>query len=315
MERSEKPRVTIRDVAERAGVSVATVSNVLSGRRKFAPETKERVDRAIRELQFYPAAAARQLKSRRTQTIGVLFPGVDLPGDLAGNPFYWQLLSAIEAEGRGLGYRVMFAQVTPDDDLAFVLERNLDGLVILGAYAEFPLVERAVALGRPLILIDSYVERDCGQVRIDDYQGGYQATQHLIALGHRRIALVTGTRRQHGVHHERYRGYRAALAEAGLMELVTEGPVTVEGGCDMASQLLRRTDPPTAIFASADNLAFGVLAAARELGLSVPGRLSVVGFDDLPLSSLVTPALTTIRQDTYEKGAMAVRLIDQAYAG
>lgn len=311
-----KRRVTIKDVARLAGVSVATVSYALAGRDKCSEETKQRVVRAVRELNYVPQAAARQLKRQRTQTVGILVPLLEGPGRLEDNPFYWEFVSAAETEGRNSGYRVLIAQTAPDDSLEFVVERNLDGLVILGAYPDYPVLAKARELNIPAVLVDSYLEGDWLQVRIDDYQGGYLATRHLIALGHRDVGMITGTRRRRGVHYERYLGFRAALVEAGLTERtewVLEGPVSSEGGSRMARRLLSAADRPAAVFASADNLAYGVLTAARELQVAVPEQLSVIGFDDLPLSRHVVPTLSTIRQDIHGKGVEAIRLIVRSY--
>lgn len=314
---ARKQRSTIKDVAQLAGVSEATVSNVLRGRSKFSDNTREKVQEAIRRLDYVPQAAARNLRRRRTHTVAVLFPIMEGPGRLADNPFYWELVTAVESEGRQWGYRVLISQTEPDDDLSFVIEHNLDGVVILGAYEDYPVLTRAQHVGIPVVLVDSYVAQDFMQVRIDDYRGGYLATKHLIDLGHRRIAMVTGTRKERGVHSQRYLGYRDALREASIEPVspwVLEGPVSFEGGKRMAEHLFALPEKPTAIFASADNLAYGLLMAARDHGVSVPAQLSVIGFDDLPLSQFLAPALTTIRQDTRRKGEEAMRLIVGAYS-
>lgn len=317
MEFERKQRSTIRDVARLAGVSEATVSNVLAGRTKYSEDTRRRVEAAIRQLGYVPEAAAQHLKRRRTHTVGVLIPIMEGPGHLEDNPFYWELLTAVEAEGRRWGYRVLIAQTEPDDDLTFAVERNLDGLVILGAYEDYPVLTRARQIGIPVVLVDSYVQQDFLQVRINDYRGGYLAARHLIDLGHRRIGMITGTRKEHGVHNERFLGFHDALHDAGLEPhpgWVVEGPVSFEGGKRMAARLLALEEPPSAIFASADNLAYGVIMAAREQHITVPDQLSVIGFDDLPLSRFLVPSLSTIRQNTRRKGEEAMRLIVGAYS-
>lgn len=305
-------------MARLAGVSVATVSNVMTGRVKFSDETRERVEEAIRELAFHPEAAARHLKRRETNTLGILIPIMEGPGRLEDNPIYWDMVCAVEAEARALGYRVLVAQTTPDDDLAFVVERNLDGLIILGAYDDYLVFARARALGVPLVLVDSYVAGGAAQVRIDDYAGGRLVAEHLLGLGHKQVGLITGTLREQGVHFERYRGFRDALIQAGVplqAKWTMEGPVSFQGGRDLGHRLLTQGERPTAVFASADNLALGVMMAARSGGLVVPRDLSLIGFDDIPLGGFAAPALTTVRQDTRRKGQEAVRLIMWARSG
>ena len=311
----QRRRVTMKEIARAAGVSVATVSNVLAGTGRCSAETRERVEAIIKELGFVPDAAARNLKRGRSGTLGVLFPTLGRPGRLE-NPFYWEFLSAVEAEARQRGYHVLMAQTELDDDLAFAIEQNLDGLIILGAYDDFPVVQRALALGVPVVLVDSYVDAPCLQVRIDDFGGGYLAARHLLELGHRRVGLLTGARRDRGVSALRAAGFRQALEEAGVTlppAWDLECDVSFEGARRTAGDLLDSPDPPTGLFASADTMACGVLAAARERGVAVPSALSVVGFDDVPLAQYTAPPLTTVRQQTHRKGTEAVRLIAEGY--
>jgi LacI family transcriptional regulator len=304
-------RATIRDVAREAGVSVATVSRVLNGRPDVRAETRDAVLRAVRSHNFSTNRSARALSGGKTGLVGVTVPVVH------AEYFGWILSAASEA----LYEHDMRAVLCPTQHeherevtlLERVMHGTTDGAIIVlpeESNAELKALSRN---GFPFVVVDPREELDQGIAAVSAAHGAgaKAATDHLLSLGHRRIGVVTGTRNLTATE-ERLNGYRTALAGAGVLpsaELVVDGDFRIDGGHRGASALLDLPEPPTAIFAMNDNMAVGVLQAARERGLSVPGDLSVVGFDDSERAALVTPALTTVRQPLEEMGRMAVSLL------
>jgi DNA-binding LacI/PurR family transcriptional regulator len=301
---------TIRDVAERAGVGVGTVSRVLNGGASVRQSTLERVHDAIRELGFRPSPAARALSRRRASTIGVTAPHLTRPSVVE------RLRGVVETLGTSsydLGLATVETGIQRERRLADLCQRDrLDGGILI-SLAPTPLeAERLRATGVPTVLVDTVVDGfPC--IAIDDTTGGRMATEHLLELGHRRIAFI-GDTPEEGFHFtssgDRLHGYRDALADAKL-DPVSELVVLTEHGRDTAARaaraLLALPEPPTAIFASSDTQAVGVLEAARLAGVTVPDELSVVGFDDLEIASFA--GLTTIRQPLVESGRRGAELL------
>lgn len=304
-------RTTIRDIAELAGVSVATVSRVMNDRPDVAPETREAVLRHVRERNFRTNRSARALSVGRAGFVGFTMPYVR--ADYFASILAGALEAAYEKEMR----LVLCATHSEHDREMSLLERLGDGATD-GAIILLPEETSAelVALrsgGYKFVVADPRVplDPDIPAVSASHRAGAKAATDHLLALGHRRIAHVSGPRGWAATE-ERIEGYQAALAASGALpspELLVEGDFESPSGYEAGQRLLNLPDPPTAIFASNDNMAFGVLQAARERELSVPGQLSVVGFDDAELSQMVTPRLTTVRQPLAELGRTAVNLL------
>lgn len=309
--------ISIVDVAAEAGVSIATVSNVINGKGRVSTKTKQKIERIIREMGYTPNLQARNLKTRRTDLIGVVVPTMQ-PGRLQDNPFYWDLLAGVEEGARGRKFHVILTGIDEaTETFAFVKERRLDGLIVMGTSEGSQAVERVVKLGIPAVFIDSYLRSpDFYQVYLADRQGSYKATSYLINQGHRRIALLVGDVPieripYYGVLHERWLGYRDALAEAGIPYdpgLMIKLPTSLEGGYRAASRLAAM-DGVTAVFSFSDISAMGLLKGLRELGRSVPGDCSVIGFDNLFVSEYTSPSLTTVSQNILEKGREAVHML------
>ncbi|MBD2847103.1 LacI family DNA-binding transcriptional regulator [Paenibacillus sp. IB182496] len=309
--------IGIVDVAKAAGVSIATVSNVINGKGRVSGETRRKVERIIAELGYTPNLPARHLKTNRSDLIGVVVPTMQ-PGRLQDNPFYWDLLAGVEEGARDGRYHVILTGIDEErETLAFVKERRLDGLIVVGAGEGSPLVPRVAALGVPAVFIDSYLRSpELNQVVLDDRSGAHAATAHLIGLGHRRIALLTGDMPPEqlpyfGVLYERLLGYRDALEEAGLPyegDLLLRLPTSLEGGFEAARHVAALPDV-TAAFAFSDVMAMGLVKGLREQGKRVPHDYSVVGFDNLFVSEYTAPALTTVSQDILAKGRVAVRML------
>jgi LacI family transcriptional regulator len=305
------------EVAARAGVSVTTVSHVLSGRRPVADATRTRVLEVIEELHYQPNTLAQGLRTRRTMTVALIVP------DLT-NPFYPMVLRGLADVLVPAGYHAVVCNTdgTREEEISFLREmatRQVDGVVI----AAFQLARKdLLAHGGTVPLVrlgGGPFDADLGDlVRSDDEGGMLQAVRYLLEQGRRRTAYVGGGRHI-GPSDLREAGYRRALAETGRAvdeDLVIRGDFTREGGRAAAETLLRRPNRPDAIACANDLIAIGVLDAARALGLSVPGELAVTGYDDIDAASLVTPALTTVVNPARQVGrACGEALLRQLTAG
>lgn len=315
-------RVSIKDVAREAGVSATTVSYVLNQNpgETISAETTQRVLEAVRRLHYVPNLNARSLSSRRSNLIGVLIPQTE-PGKefMFSNPFYGELLSAIEYTARKNGYHLLLSGTQEDQSYVNVAQnRGVDGIIIVGAYPGRNL-EELRGMNVPIVLVDSYVKDAAFHtIGIEGREGARMATEYLIAKGHRDIAFVSGSIREHGVNSKRYQGYCDALAAAGIApdeNALYSDTVSYEYGVVAAGEYVRRGRRQTAAFVTADVLAVGLVKGLLQHGLRIPEDLSVVGFDDVYLSRICYPSLTTVHQDIARKGAEAVRLIMEAAAG
>jgi LacI family transcriptional regulator len=291
-----KPRTTIRDVASKAGVSVGTVSRVVNGHPSVTEAKKRAVLDVIAELGFRPDAAAQSLRRGTNRTLGVVIP------DLR-NPFFAELMQHIELRAKEHGYSVLFASSDEQADseaelIANLVRRKVEGVVLVPS-------NRAETIANPdgvrLVVVD---RRVAGHpfVAADHRAGARMASEYLVSLGHRRIACISGPENSF-VARERLAGFMdvmaARLAEAGLdpASCVISAPFDYNGGREAAKALLADGGPaPTAIFACSDQQAIGVLRAAFDRRIAVPDRLSVIGFDDILISDLVAPRLTTAAQ-------------------
>lgn len=312
-------RVSIKDVAREAGVSASTVSYVLNRTptETISPETTRRVKEAVKRLGYVPNLNARSLSSRRSNLIGVLIPQTE-PGKelMFSNPFYGELLSAIEYTARQRGYHLLLSGTKEDQDyLSIAQNRGVDGVIIVGTYPGENL-SALKSLGVPVVLVDSYVKDDAFHtIGIEDKEGARMATRYLIAKGHRRIAFVSGSLRENGVNIKRYQGYCDAMREAGLTvddSAVYSGTVDYEYGIAAADDYLARGSRQTAAFVTADVISMGLIKGLQRQHIRVPEDLSVVSFDDVYLSRMAYPALTTVHQDIGEKGKQAVQLVLEA---
>lgn len=328
-EKSVRKQVSVRDVAREAGVSPATVSYILNDTPglSFTPETRQRVLAAAEKLHYVANQAAKTLGSGRAEgivqskLIGVVIPQTENKRKeshiMFGNPFYGTFLSAVELEARRAGYQIILSGTNPGQSYIDIAKsRTLDGVIILGAYPSDDEAEYK-KYKIPAVLVDCYGSGDSFfySVRTDDRLGGYLATKYLIEQGHHRIAIVTGELKAHGVNSERYQGYLDALCEAGLTPAhddVFEGLVGYDHGLEVAEELARTRRDITALFASADITAIGLINGLRAAGLRVPEDVSVIGFDDVEYAKMCYPGLTTMRQNIMEKGRQAARLMIEA---
>lgn len=304
-------RTTIGDVAARSGVSTATVSRVLSGSVPARPETRERVLAAARELNYRPSGVARALKRQETRTLGLLI------ADIA-NPFYPQIVAAIEDAAHERGYGIVLCNAGDDADrelayLELLLERRVDGIIVASSRASRRIVDGLHRSAVPVVLVNSGAAGS-GLPSIDTAHrhGARAAAEHLLALGHRRIGHITAPD-WNAAAGPRLAGVRDALRHARLDAdelLVAEGDGHVDGGVRACGQLLSEGGV-TGITCYNDLSAIGAIRALRSAGLRVPRDVSVVGFDDIEMASWTDPPLTTVRQPTARMGRWAVaRLTD-----
>jgi LacI family transcriptional regulator len=306
-------RVTLKDIADEAGVSMMTVSNVVNGKRaRVSPETIERIQQIVAKRGYVPSASARSLAAKASKLIGLLVPAAD-EDSLMISPHNVAILGQIERELRKSGYHLLLRGIAEPSEVGEALKSwSLDGAVLLGFLDEDLDRLTSSAVGNvSLLAIDSYSTNPLTTgVRSDDHTGALLAARHLIELGHREIVFAGPSFSSVGVVHQRYDGFRAAFAQAGLTW--TERVATVEStthatGRDLGHHLLAEHPEATAVFATADILAIGIMEGLADSGYDVPSDVSVVGFDNLDLSEYVTPKLTTIAQDIPQKAAIAVR--------
>jgi len=315
-------RATIRDVARDAGVSSATVSYVVNGKvsETISTETINKVMQSVRKLGYIPNQAAKTLGSPRaggklrSNMIGVLIPQTE-PGKefMFSNPFYGDFLSAVEYKARENGYHLLISGTEVDQSYTEIAKsRSLDGIIILGMFPSTDLKEyRRMQI--PTVLVDCY---DTGHyfhsVGINDRHGGYMATQYMLEHGHQRIAFVSGAVSEAGVNQMRQQGYKDALKEAEIAfdeALVYYGEVGYPHGITAAEAIVQSKMGITAVFATADIIALGLLKGFQKAGVDVPGDMSLIGFDDIFLSRICHPALTTVHQDIAEKGRAAAEIV------
>lgn len=317
--------VTIDDVARRAGLSVATVSRVMHDNPRVSPQARQRVNEAIDALGYTPNALARGLAMRSTQTIGVLVSSI-------ADPFWAEVTRGIEDYAHQAGYGVLIASSYEDatreqNSMKLFRHKRVDGIVV-GASSSGPsALNSARAHHLPVVFINSeHIDPDdavaaeptsvteadhpSAYLVADDTHGALLLVEHLLALGHTRVAYIGATGRASSVR--RLHGYRQALQQAGLALDETLVVLTGEGANDGelgAFRLLTRDSRPTALFCYDDMTALGALRAARALQLHTPTDVSIVGFDDIPIAAYLDPPLTTVRQPMYEMGQQAMTML------
>ncbi|MAT98137.1 MAG: LacI family transcriptional regulator [Anaerolineaceae bacterium] len=302
--------VTIKDVAKEAGVSYSTVSRVVNNKSYVNPDTRERVLQAMVRLGYQVNLHARSLAGGQSNVIGLLV--VDLTTQYMG-----EIINGIDDVLAAHQYELMLytthRRKAKESAYVHMMARGLaDGLLISLPREPEAYLKSLRQKGFPYVIIDHRTEEPSDRfVSADNHQGGYEATKHLIELGHRRIGIVTGWTDMVSAQ-DRLAGYQAALAEAGILfseELLYEGDFSQPGGFRGGSYLLDLAEPPTAVFASNDISAMGVIEAIRAQGLQVPHDISVVGFDDIPTAALLNPQLTTMRQPLQEMGRSATQML------
>lgn len=301
-------RPTLRDVAKKAGVSHQTVSRVINGKADVLPETRALVEAAIEEMGYRPNAIARSMARGQTHTLACISPNLT---DFT----FASVIEGAEIEARQHKYFMLSSSASDPEAFRELLDelvghRRVDGLIIINPYADrrFEYIPKDF----PLVFVGvSAHEKNICSVSLDDEKVAYEATRHLRELGHADIALVTGPMEE-DCSQDRAEGYRRALNEAGIpfdKTMVFEGDWSATSGRDALFSFIEQGRAPTAVFAQNDRMALGVMSAAREAGIKVPSQLSVIGVDDMPLSSYFDPPLTTMRQDIPRIGREATRML------
>ncbi|MFG6350448.1 MAG: LacI family transcriptional regulator [Oscillospiraceae bacterium] len=306
-------RATLRDVAEKAGVTTATVSYILNEKKSFPDETRQRVMSAIAELGYIPNLSARTLTQRSSKLIGIVVPQTEGSRLMFQNNFYAEILGSIEFHARQNGYHIIISATDANESyLRLARERNLDGIIVIGMYPD-EFYRQMKESHIPIVLVDSYCnDHYYHNIRIDDAYGSYLATRYVLSKGHRNMAFFSGQLKENGVMKKRLAGYRDALSEYGIpfdRRYVFEGKIDYASGIDAAERLLSSRVPATAVVAAADILAIGAMKGFYERGVRVPEDISVMGFDDLEISQYLAPGLSTIRQEISQKGEKAVELL------
>lgn len=319
-------RPTSADVATEAGVSRTTVSFVLNGRQdvKIPAETRRRVLDAAERLGYHPHAPARQLAGGRSHVIALVLR--QTPEQIASDAVLAETLRGLAAAARADGFRVMVEPLPRDDQhgpyQALLRAQHADGLVISGPRTDDPELRALVRDRFPVVLQGTLPDVEVASVDVDNTAGARGAVEHLIALGHRRIACITNAPLVYTAAQERLAGYRAALAAAGIEaddRLVATGEFDAPSGHAAMRDLLDRASFD-AVFVASDVVALGAIGGLREAGRRVPEDVSVVGFDDIPLAAYFDPPLTTVRLPAFELGqaagrALLERIADPAMTG
>ena len=305
---------TIKDIAERAGVSTATVSNVIKGKRnKVSTETIEKIEKIITELNYVPSMGARILSEKRSKIIGVICTFMNVKDNSLKDPFTAELLGVIENEIRKNGYYMMlYASNKPEEIKNLVSTWSVDGLIFAGINEKTYNNLRKISK-KPVVVIDGYYKNDdFYNVGTNDEEGGYIITKYLIDKGHKNIIFVDETNKKGNpiktVDGERLKGFKRALKEIGI-KYTTNNHVYIDPLNKEKSFDEIKNKNSTAVVCSSDNIAFEVINGLKKRNICVPENISVTGFDDVYLSSLSSPALTTINQNINEKGEKAVRML------
>ena len=292
------------------------VSRVINGEQVMRPDTRERVDEAIKALNYAPSAAARMLAGGDELRVGLLYSN---PSSSYLSEFLVGSLDQASRSGVDLVVEKWDEETSIQSVVAHLERSRIDGVVLPPPLCDFgDLVDALDEAGIPAVAVATgRAPADMSAVSIDDRRAAYEMTRHLIALGHSRIGFIKGNPNQ-SASAKRFEGYAQALAEAGLPvldELVAQGLFTYRSGLDAAEQIMALAEPPTAIFASNDDMAAATVAIAHRSGLDVPGDLTVCGFDDTSLATTIWPELTTIRQPVSEMSRAAVELLVRRLKG
>ena len=305
---------SIKDVARQANVSISTVSHVVNRTRFVSDKVRQDVEAAIRALDYVPSAVARSLKSNTTKTLGMLIPN-------CSNPYFAEIVRSVEDHCFASGYTLILCNT--DDEphrqsvyLQVLAEKRVDGLIIISTGEDSDLLQLLEGLTTPTVLLDREVSHShCDLVETAHAQGAQMATEHLLQLGHRRIACIGGPA-DLSSSSQRIQGWRNALEKANLSaDLLWHSDFSSQGGFAAMQAVLQSPQPPSAVFICNDLMGIGALSAAHEAGVRVPQDLSLVGFDDIELARFTSPPLTTIVQPKQQIGMLAVDMLLERIQG
>jgi LacI family transcriptional regulator len=300
---------TIKEVAQHAGVSIATVSRALNNVGPVDARTRERVRESARQLRYVPNATGRSLSRRKTEAIGLLLP------DLFGE-FFSEVLRGSDQTAQLSNYHLVVSSShnnKKEIHAALTMMRGrVDGLVVMSPHVDAEILKENLPQSLPVVLLNCPVESpDFDSLTIDNYHGTHAMIEHLIGHGHTRIAIIKGTELNADAT-ERLRGYAAALREHGMTAdacLQADGDFSESAGYKAVHQLLALPERPTAIFACNDAMAIGALSALRDAGVKVPGEIALAGFDDVPIAAYLTPSLTSVTVGIHNLGVRAIETV------
>jgi LacI family transcriptional regulator len=302
---------TMNDVAKEAGVSVATVSRVINGNYAVSKKLERKVNNAMKKLHYHPSALARSFKMQETRQIGLIVPLLD-------HPFFSRMAQVMEQELFRNNYRAIICNTEEDPQreieyIDLLLRQRVDGIIINSATNTISYLDDLQAQNMPTVLIDRNIEtQKASKVFSDNVMGGYLGMKYLIELGHRHIIVVAPFSTASPIQ-QRIRGIHQALEEFGIPEdpntFITPDDHSFDFGVNIGNQLMQMNPRPTAVFALTDVTAIGIMRACWQLGLHIPDDISVMGYDDIPLASYASPALSTIAQSIAEMGQTAVQLL------
>lgn len=300
--------VTLRDISKEAGVDIATVSRALNGSYGVHKDTREKVVAVAKRLNYRVNLMAKSLAVGKSHTLGLLVPDI-------GNPFVTELVRGAEDAAYAAGYHILLCNsyLNPAREVQYMhslLDKRVEGILMHSVQSLTKLeMKELIASGIPVVLLHQPPNTSVfSGVCVDNFLGGTLAGKHLVELGHRRLAYLNGPR-GHGNFMERAKGFTKAGAKLNVSPIIMHGPPNYEGGYQMAQKLLAQHPEVTAIFAANDVTAFGIARAIYEAGLSIPGDVSLIGFDNVELANVVRPPLTTIHQPKYELGEAAVEIL------
>ncbi|MBU1298382.1 MAG: LacI family transcriptional regulator [Bacteroidetes bacterium] len=304
--------ITIKDVARKANVSIATVSRVLNNRGIVEEETKKRVQEAVRELSYLPNNLGRSLSIKRTEAIGLILP------DLFGE-FFSEVIRGVDqtAQQNNCHLLVSSSHSNREEIKAAIqmMRGRVDGLIIMSPHIDAVTLNQNLPKSLPIVLMNCIVDGDSfDSLNINNFDASFAITKHLIDHQHKHIAIIRGTQNNFDAD-ERFRGCQMAIQKYLSNELIfleIPGNFTEESGYEAVKTILQFSPRPTAIFASNDSIAIGALSALQDYSISVPNEMALVGFDDIPIAKYLSPSLTTVQVDIYSLGSLAIEQLFHA---
>lgn len=295
--------VTIRDVAKRANVSVATVSRVLNNKGYISDQSRKKVKEAMEKLNYRPNAVARTLYSKSSRMLGLIMPDIT-------NPFFPELAKAVEDKAYEHGYTVVFCNTDGDilkeEKYLEVLAQNyIDGIILTTNQSDLPVYD---SITIPIVALDRHAKENIPTVVSENEEGANNATTHLIKCGCKFIAHIRGP--QSLITSEaRVKGFLSATNDSNIKSIIKESAFNIQESEKVATQMMKENPNIDGIFASSDVVAAGVIKAVNNLGLAIPRDIQIVGFDGIPMGQMLTPTLTTVKQPIYDMGALVVELL------
>jgi LacI family transcriptional regulator len=304
-------KYTIKDIAKMAGVSKATVSRVLNNSKPVSSDVRQKVMAVIDQTGYQPSSVARSLTTRRTNLIGVVIPDVS-------NPVFSKIIEGIESEANKNDYNILLCNSRYNEDkelkyLDILKDKEVDGIILNSYHASAKVAKKLEAIGKPTVLVGTQLDQTpFPVVRIDNEKAAYEAVTYLVESGHAHIGMIHGPKNDPIAGTTRLKGYQQALEDANLklkVTLLIEGHFKLEDGYQGAQALVQLNPEITAIFCANDEMAIGAIKGLTDIGRKVPEEISVLGFDDIDIARIYSPALTTVSQPFREKGKCAMAAI------